>query len=106
MLSGGQRQRLGLARALLKEAPILILDEATSALDSDSEAMIQRALADLMRGRTVLAVAQRLSTIAHFDRVVVLDQGRVVQDGSPDRLRTTEGVFRALWQKQTVSREG
>nr|WP_314582076.1 ABC transporter ATP-binding protein [uncultured Pseudomonas sp.] len=106
MLSGGQRQRLGLARAFLKDAPILILDEATSALDSDSEAMIQRALADLMRGRTVLAVAHRLSTIAHFDRVVVIEQGRVVQDGSPDRLRTTEGVFRALWQKQTLSREG
>lgn len=104
MLSGGQRQRLGLARAFLKNAPILILDEATSALDSDSEAMIQRALTDLMRGRTVLAVAHRLSTIAPFDRVIVLQQGQVVQDGSPEELRNIDGVFRSLWQMQTLGR--
>lgn len=102
MLSGGQRQRLGLARAFLKDAPILILDEATSALDSDSESVIQRALADLMQGRTVLAVAHRLSTIANFDRVVVLDHGRVVQDGTPAQLRNCHGVFRDLWQLQTL----
>jgi ATP-binding cassette subfamily B protein len=102
MLSGGQRQRLGLARAFLKDAPILILDEATSALDSDSEAIIQRALMDLMRGRTVCAVAHRLSTIAHFERVLVLDGGQVVQDGPPDTLRSTPGPFRTLWQIQTA----
>ncbi|MDQ0668364.1 ABC transporter ATP-binding protein [Pseudomonas sp. W2I6] len=99
-LSGGQRQRLGLARAFLKNAPILILDEATSALDSDSEAIIQRALMNLMRGRTVLAVAHRLSTIASFDRVLVLEQGDVVQDGPPDELRKRPGRFRMLWQMQ------
>jgi ATP-binding cassette subfamily B protein len=103
MLSGGQRQRLGLARAFLKNAPILILDEATSALDSDSEAFIQCALMDLMRGRTVLAVAHRLSTIAHLDRVLVLREGQVVQDGSPEELRNSNGPFRTLWQMQTMS---
>lgn len=101
-LSGGQRQRLGLARAFLKNAPILILDEATSALDSDSEAIIQCALMDLMRGRTVLAVAHRLSTIASFDRVLVLEEGKVVQDGAPDELRRRQGRFRTLWQMQTM----
>lgn len=102
MLSGGQRQRLGLARAFLKNAPILILDEATSALDSDSEAVIQNALADLMRGRTVLAVAHRLSTIASFDRVLVLEQGRLIQDGAPETLRSSTGQFRTLWQLQAM----
>jgi len=102
MLSGGQRQRLGLARAFLKDAPILILDEATSALDSDSEAIIQRALMDLMRGRTVCAVAHRLSTIAHFERVLVLDGGQIVQDGPPDTLRRIPGPFRTLWRIQTA----
>jgi ATP-binding cassette subfamily B protein len=105
MLSGGQRQRLGLARAFLKDAPILILDEATSALDSDSESVIQQALVNLMRGRTVLAVAHRLSTIAAFDRVLVLDNGQVVQDGTPDELRISRGPFRTLWQMQTLSSE-
>ena len=104
-LSGGQRQRLGLARAFLKDAPILILDEATSALDSDSEAIIQCALTDLMRGRTVLAVAHRLSTIASFDRVLVLEQGKVVQDGSPDELRRLPGRFRTLWQMQGMVKD-
>jgi ATP-binding cassette subfamily B protein len=102
MLSGGQRQRLGLARAFLKDAPILILDEATSALDSDSEAIIQRALADLMRGRTVLAVAHRLSTISGFDRVLVLESGRLLQDGPPQVLREAPGQFRTLWQLQSM----
>lgn len=102
MLSGGQRQRLGLARAFLKDAPILILDEATSALDSDSEAIIQKALMDLMRGRTVCAVAHRLSTIAHFERVLVLDGGQIVQDGPPDTLRSIPGPFRTLWRIQTA----
>lgn len=103
MLSGGQRQRLGLARAFLKDAPILILDEATSALDSDSEAIIQRALTDLMRGRTVLAVAHRLSTVSNFDRVLVLDAGRLIQDGAPRELREVPGQFRTLWQLQSMS---
>jgi ATP-binding cassette subfamily B protein len=105
MLSGGQRQRLGLARAFLKDAPILILDEATSALDSDSEAIIQRALADLMRGRTVLAVAHRLSTIAGFDRVLVLEGGQLIQDGPPRALREAPGQFRTLWQLQSMAPE-
>ena len=100
MLSGGQRQRLGLARAFLKNAPILILDEATSALDSESEAKIQMALKDLMRGRTVLAVAHRLSTVAHFDRIIVLEAGRVVEDGAPEALRKHDGLFHRLWLAQ------
>lgn len=102
MLSGGQRQRLGIARAFLKDAPVLILDEATAALDSRSEAVIQAALTDLMRGRTVLAVAHRLSTIASFDRVLVMRAGRIVEDGHPDHLRRSGGLFEALWQAQTM----
>jgi ATP-binding cassette subfamily B protein len=99
-LSGGQRQRLGIARAFLKNAPILILDEATSALDSESEAQIQLALDDLMQGRTVLAVAHRLSTVARFDRILVLQAGELVEDGPPDELRRAGGVFQLLWQAQ------
>jgi ATP-binding cassette subfamily B protein len=99
-LSGGQRQRIGLARAFLKDAPILLLDEATSSLDSTSEAKIQVALARLMRGRTVLAVAHRLSTVASFDRVVVVVDGKVQQDGPPAELRKQEGVYGRLWQIQ------
>lgn len=99
-LSGGQRQRLGIARAFLKNAPILILDEATSALDSESEAQIQLALDDLMQGRTVLAVAHRLSTVARFDRILVLQDGELVEDGSPDELRRAGGVFQQLWEAQ------
>lgn len=100
MLSGGQRQRIGLARALLKNAPILILDEGTSALDTQSEALIQSAMSRLMTGRTVLAVAHRLSTIASFDRVIVLDDGRVIEDGAPQALLGRNGVFRRLWDLQ------
>jgi ATP-binding cassette subfamily B protein len=99
-LSGGQRQRIGLARAFLKDAPILLLDEATSALDSNSETQIQAALMRLMRGRTVVAVAHRLSTVAGFDRVVVVVNGSVVEDGPPDRLRQQGGVFDNLWKVQ------
>ncbi len=102
-LSGGQRQRLGLARAILKDAPILILDEATSALDSESEIAIQHALARLMRGRTVLAIAHRLSTLAALDRIVVLVDGRVVEDGHPAELRRRGGVFEGLWRMQADS---
>ncbi|MCW2240165.1 ABC transporter ATP-binding protein [Azospirillum canadense] len=100
-LSGGQRQRLGIARAFLKNAPILILDEATSALDTQSEKEIQMALADLARGRTVVAVAHRLSTVSTFDRVLVLVDGRIAEDGSPMELRRRRGgVFNTLWQIQ------
>jgi ATP-binding cassette subfamily B protein len=100
-LSGGQRQRIGIARAILADAPIVILDEATSALDSESEAKVQRALDELMRGRTVLAVAHRLSTVARFDRVLVLDRGRIVEDGPAPELRRRGGLFSRLWRMQT-----
>ena len=100
MLSGGQRQRLGIARAFLKDAPILILDEATSALDTQSEAEIQVALNDLVQNRTVVAVAHRLSTLSSFDRIVVLRDGRLVEDGSPRELRERGGEFNALWRMQ------
>jgi ATP-binding cassette subfamily B protein len=99
-LSGGQRQRIGIARAILKDAPILVLDEATSALDSHSEAAVQRALATLMRGRTVLAIAHRLSTLASLDRIVVLVDGRIIEDGSPAALRHAGGMFDAMWRLQ------
>ena len=95
-LSGGQRQRLAIARALLKDAPILLLDEATSALDTESEQLIQQALDRLMVGRTVIAGAHRLSTLKNFDRIVVMEAGRVVDDGSPDELAGREGPYRDL----------
>ncbi len=100
MLSGGQRQRLGIARAFLKDAPILILDEATSALDTHSEVEIQAALNDLVEGRTVLAVAHRLSTLSGFDRILLLSQGQVIEDGSPEVLQQQGGAFAALWRLQ------
>lgn len=99
-LSGGQRQRLCVARALLKDAPILILDEATSALDTESEAMVQSALANLMRNRTTLVIAHRLSTIMHADRIVVLDHGRVVEVGSHQELLVGNGLYRSLYDMQ------
>jgi ATP-binding cassette subfamily B protein len=95
-LSGGQRQRIAIARAFLKDAPLLLLDEATSALDGDSEQQIREALGRLMRGRTVLAIAHRLSTVRNFDRILVLEKGRLVQDGSPDALLCGGGVYRRL----------
>ncbi len=99
-LSGGQRQRIGIARALLKDAPIIVLDEATSALDSASEIEVQQALGALMRGRTVLAIAHRLSTVADFDRVVVLERGTIVEDGSPAELRRRRGRFDRMCRLQ------
>jgi len=99
-LSGGQRQRIAIARAFLKDAPLLLLDEATSALDSDSEEMIREALGRLMRGRTVIAIAHRLSTVRNFDRIVVLQTGRVIQDGPPDVLVRREGLYRELVQRE------
>ncbi|WP_019883287.1 MULTISPECIES: ABC transporter ATP-binding protein [unclassified Methylophilus] len=102
-LSGGQRQRLGIARAFVKDAPILILDEATSALDSQSEKEIQSALVSLMQGRTVLAIAHRLSTLASFDRIIVLKNGVIIEDGPPDVLRANGGPFAEAWQLQANS---
>lgn len=100
-LSGGQRQRVAIARVLLKDAPILILDEATSALDSESEAAIQEKLAMLMEGKTVIAIAHRLSTIAQMDRIVVLDKGRIIEEGTPAELLEKGGLYARLWQRQT-----
>ena len=99
-LSGGQRQRIAIARAILKNAPILLLDEATSALDSASEEAIQQALDRLMVGRTVIAIAHRLSTLQNFDRIVVMSQGKVIDDGSPEALRNRPGIYRDLLAKQ------
>ena len=95
-LSGGQRQRIAIARAFLKDAPLLLLDEATSALDGDSEELIREALGRLMRGRTVMAIAHRLSTVRSFDRILVLEKGRLVQDGSPEALLRCDGIYRKL----------
>ena len=95
-LSGGQRQRIAIARAFLKDAPILLLDEATAALDSESEEAIREALGRLMRGRTVIAIAHRLATLRHFDRVVVLKGGKIIEDGPPDRLMQGHGPYREL----------
>jgi ATP-binding cassette subfamily B protein len=99
-LSGGQRQRIAIARAFLKDAPLLLLDEATSALDGESEEAIQHALAKLMRGRTVIAIAHRLSTVTGFDRVIVLRSGQVVQDGPPSELMAQEGLYRTLVMRE------
>ncbi len=101
-LSGGQRQRIAIARAILKNAPILILDEATSALDSESEALIQKSLETLMKNRTSIVIAHRLSTIAKLDRIIVLENGRIVEDGSHDQLLAKKrGVYAKLWARQS-----
>lgn len=100
-LSGGQRQRIALARVILKDAPILALDEATSALDSEVEAAIQDTLDGLMEGKTVVAIAHRLSTIAQMDRIIVLDNGRIIEQGSHDALLSKNGLYATLWQRQS-----
>ena len=100
-LSGGQRQRVALARAFLKRTPLLILDEATSALDSHSEALIQQALRELMVGQTAIVIAHRLSTVAGLDRIVVIDAGQILEDGSHDELLAQGGVYAGLWARQS-----
>lgn len=100
-LSGGQRQRIAIARAILKDAPILVLDEATSALDSESEALIQDALSNLMRGRTSIVVAHRLSTIAGLDKIVVLNNGKIIEQGSHKELLERDGEYKKLWSRQS-----
>ena len=101
-LSGGQRQRIAIARAFLRNAPILILDEATSALDTESEEHVQHALDRLMVGRTVIAVAHRLSTLRNFDRIVVMQDGRIVEDGSPATLEQQDGPYKYFLSKQVT----
>ena len=100
-LSGGQRQRIAIARVFLKDAPILILDEATSALDSEVEAAIQENLFDLMQGKTVIAIAHRLSTLTEMDRLVVLDKGNIVEQGCHSELVAQGGIYRDLWRRQS-----
>jgi ATP-binding cassette, subfamily B, multidrug efflux pump len=100
-LSGGQRQRIAIARVILKDAPILVLDEATSALDSEVEAAIQSSLGALMTGKTVIAIAHRLSTIARMDRLIVLERGHIVEQGSHDELLRHGGHYAARWRRQS-----
>jgi len=99
-LSGGEKQRITIARALIKRSPILILDEATSALDSDSEIAVQKALKELMKGKTTLVIAHRLSTIKSANRIIVLEKGRMVQEGTHEKLIGIEGPYKNFYQKQ------
>lgn len=100
-LSGGQRQRIALARAILKDAPILVLDEATSALDSEVEAAIQSALERVMEGKTVLAIAHRLSTLTEMDRIIVMKDGQIVEDGRHEVLLAQQGLYAQYWDRQS-----
>jgi ATP-binding cassette subfamily B protein/ATP-binding cassette subfamily B multidrug efflux pump len=100
-LSGGQRQRIAIARVILKDAPILIMDEATSALDSEIESAIQKSLYQLMQGKTVIAIAHRLSTIAAMDRLIVFDEGEIIEQGTHQQLMQSQGVYAQLWHHQS-----
>jgi ATP-binding cassette subfamily B protein len=102
-LSGGERQRVSIARALLKDAPIVLLDEATASLDPENEASIQEAISALVAGKTVIVIAHRLRTIAAADKIVVLDKGRIAEHGSHDELMERNGLYRRLWTLQTES---
>ena len=97
----GQRQRISIARALLKDAPILILDEATSALDSENEMLIQKSLVNVMRGKTSVVIAHRLSTLRHMDRIIVIRRGKIIESGSHKELLQQGGLYRRLWNMQT-----
>ena len=99
-LSGGQRQRIAIARAILKNAPILILDEATSQLDSVTESYIQDSLWEVMQGKTTIVIAHRLSTLLHMDRILVFDRGKIVEDGTHEALLSKEGLYKTLWDAQ------
>jgi ATP-binding cassette subfamily B protein len=100
-LSGGQRQRIAIARAILKDSPVLIFDEATSALDSESEGIIQDALKNVMKNKTSIVIAHRLSTLKHMDRIIVIDNGQVVEDGTHPDLLGKDGIYAKLWNQQS-----
>ena len=104
-LSGGEKQRVGIARTLLKNPPILLLDEATSALDTETERDIQNELRAMSHGRTVLTIAHRLSTIADADRIIVLEKGEIVEEGTHDTLLAREGRYASLWHRQAAERD-
>ncbi|MGB0823716.1 MAG: ATP-binding cassette domain-containing protein, partial [Alphaproteobacteria bacterium] len=105
LLSGGQRQRIAIARAMLKDAPILVLDEATSALDTDTESAIQASLAAVSRDRTTLVIAHRLSTVVDADEIIVLDKGRIAERGSHQALLERDGVYAHMWHSQQEADE-
>ena len=100
-LSGGQKQRIAIARVIVKNAPILILDEATSALDSETEEVVQRNLLNIMHGRTVIAIAHRLSTLKSMDRIIVINEGRIVESGSHEELLSLGGLYNKMWSLQS-----
>ena len=102
-LSGGQRQRLAIARAVLKDAPVLILDEATSAVDNETEAALQRSISKISSGRTAIIIAHRLSTIRNAERIVVLENGAIIEDGTHEELVTKRGTYARMWSVQTGS---